>query len=113
MCLRAPRACSSAGRRLARRWTSSANPGDHELGRHGLCSKSICALCASRVWSGLTQLFLGLFSGLAELDDVALREEDFLKGGAPLWSATQQELQVHAEVLELLLLRVLHDRFGL
>src|SRR5947207_1330713 len=47
---------------------------------------------------------------LAGRDDVALREEDRLQDLAPLRLATQQELEVHPEVLELLQLRVLHDR---
>jgi hypothetical protein len=47
------------------------------------------------------------------LDDVALREEDILEHGAPLVVAPREELEVHGEVFELLLLGVLHDRPGL
>ena len=52
-------------------------------------------------------LLLGL---LAVLDDVAGLEEDPLGDLAPDRRAAQQELEVHAEVLELLALRVAHDR---
>ena len=44
------------------------------------------------------------------LDDVALLEEDSLGDLPPQRRAAQQELEVHAEVLELLALRVAHDR---
>ena len=44
------------------------------------------------------------------LDDVALLEEDPLGDLAPQRRAAQQELEVHAEVLELLALGVAHDR---
>src|SRR5439155_9711491 len=47
---------------------------------------------------------------LAVLDDVAGLEEDALDDLAEDRLAAEQELEVHAEVLELLLLRVLHDR---
>ena len=53
---------------------------------------------------------LGLLRLFAALDDVTVREEDRLEGDAPLRRAPQQELEVHPEVLELLALRVLHDR---
>src|SRR5205823_12243240 len=47
---------------------------------------------------------------LAVLDDVALSEQDLAQDRAPRRCAAEQELEVHAEVLELLLLRVAHDR---
>jgi hypothetical protein len=37
-------------------------------------------------------------------------KQDLLEGNAPFRGATKQELEVHAKVLELLTLRVLHDR---
>ena len=58
----------------------------------------------------LDRLLLGL---LAVLDDVAGLEEDALGDLAPRGRPAQQELEVHAEVLELLALRVAHDRAGL
>src|SRR5215213_8759605 len=51
-----------------------------------------------------------LLGGFAARDDVAVPEEDPLRDLAPEWRAPQQELQVHAEVLELLALRIGHDR---
>ena len=47
------------------------------------------------------------------LDDVALLEEDPLRDRAPGRRLAQQELEIHAEVLELLSLGVAHDRAGL
>ncbi|MER8919808.1 hypothetical protein NKI10_07835 [Mesorhizobium sp. M0802] len=47
------------------------------------------------------------------LDDVAGGEQDFLQFRAPVFLLAQQEFQIHAEMLELLALRVLHDRLGL
>ena len=47
------------------------------------------------------------------LDDVAFGEQDRLQCDAPLRRSAQQELEVHAEVLELLGLSVLHDRLRL
>jgi len=55
-------------------------------------------------------LLLGL---LTVLDDVALLEEDPAGDLAPQRSAPQQELEVHREVLELLALRIAHDRLRL
>jgi hypothetical protein len=55
---------------------------------------------------------LGLFGLLAQLDNVAVLEQHALTGDAPLRRAPEQELEVHREVLELLLLRVRHDRLG-
>ena len=52
-------------------------------------------------------LLLGL---LAVLDDVALLEEDPLRRSRATAASAQQELEVHAEVLELLALGVAHDR---
>ena len=51
-----------------------------------------------------------LFGRLTVLDDVSRLEEDLLEGDVPLLVAADEELQIHSEVLELLLLRVLHDR---
>src|SRR5256885_15079670 len=47
------------------------------------------------------------------LDDVALLEEHFAQHSPPFGFAAGQELERHREVLELLLLGVLHDRLGL
>src|SRR3954469_10211587 len=55
----------------------------------------------------------GLFGLLALFDDVAVGEQHLLHRRLPLRRAAEQELEVHSEVLELLLLRVLHDRAGL
>ena len=52
----------------------------------------------------------GLLGRLAVLDDVAVLEQDPLRDLAPQRDRAQQELHVHAEVLELLALRVAHDR---
>src|SRR5579883_2128668 len=57
-------------------------------------------------------LFLGLFALLAELDDIAVLEQYLLQRGVPFGLLAQQEGQVHAEVLELFLLRIGHDRAG-
>src|SRR5205807_2882355 len=59
--------------------------------------------------ASLERLGLGL---LAVLDDVAILKQDPLGNLAPRRSASEQELQIHAEVLELLALRVAHDREG-
>src|SRR3954471_7708993 len=56
------------------------------------------------------RLDLGLLGRLAVLDDVTVLEQDPLRDLAPQGRAPQQELQVHAEVLELLALGVGHDR---
>src|SRR4051812_24654644 len=58
----------------------------------------------------LIDIFLGL---LAMFDNIALFEEDIAHHFAPLRILPQQKFQVHAEVLELFLLRITHDRFGL
>src|SRR4051812_14515482 len=50
-----------------------------------------------------------LLARLAALDDVSRGEQDLLELGPPVLLATEQELEVHAEVLELLFLGVLHD----
>jgi len=47
------------------------------------------------------------------LDDVAFFEEDVFEHDTPFRLASRQELQRHGEVLELLLLRIRHDRPGL
>ena len=52
----------------------------------------------------------GLLGRLAVRDDVALLEQDPPRDLAPLRLLAQQELEVHAEVLELLADRVGHDR---
>jgi len=59
---------------------------------------------------GLGGLLLGL---LAVLDDVALLKEDSLGDLPPQRRAAEQELEVHAEMLELLALGVAHDCAGL
>src|SRR5439155_23911145 len=59
---------------------------------------------------GLTLGVLLLLGLLAVLDDVAGLEARVLAGEAPLRLAPQQELEIHREVLEFFLLRVLHDR---
>src|SRR5205823_2431971 len=56
---------------------------------------------------GSRGLLLGL---LAVLDDVSLLEEDPLGDLAPQRRPSQQELEVHAEVLVLLADGVVHDR---
>src|SRR5689334_17665142 len=58
----------------------------------------------------LGRLLLGF---LAVLDDVSLGEEDALRDLAPQGGMPEKELEVHREVLELLALRVAHDRPGL
>src|SRR6187551_411872 len=55
------------------------------------------------------ELFLGF---LAVFDDIARLEEDALQHSGPLRLAAAEGLEVHREVLELLALRVLHDRPG-
>src|SRR5579871_6624105 len=60
--------------------------------------------------AALEDLGLGL---LGVLDHVAGLEENALGDLAPLRRATEQELEIHAEVLELLTLRVGHHRAGL
>ena len=59
---------------------------------------------------GVPSVFRRLFALLAALHDVAVGEEDGLERLPPLGLFAQEELEVHAEVLHLLLLRVLHDR---
>src|SRR6185369_3464264 len=54
--------------------------------------------------------FLGL---LAALDDIAGAEQNGLELLLPVGGPAQQEFQVHAEVLEFFLERVLHDCLGL
>src|SRR5256885_16693685 len=56
---------------------------------------------------------LGVLRLFAGLDDVALGEEDLLQGDPPVRRPADQELEVHPEVLELLALRVRHDRLRL
>src|SRR6476659_3301180 len=58
---------------------------------------------------GLFEAF-GLLSPLASLDDVTVGEQGRLECDPPLLSSSGQELEIHREVLELLLLSVLHDR---
>src|ERR1700736_3415134 len=54
-------------------------------------------------------VLLGLFP---VLDNVARLKKNILQDRAPVGLLSQQELEIHAEVLELLLLRVLHDGSG-
>src|SRR3954462_10322618 len=53
--------------------------------------------------------FSSFFRLIAMLDDVAGFEQDASQQLAPLLVSAQQELEVHTEVLELLMLRVAHD----
>jgi len=66
--------------------------------------------CPPRDVRDLLLRFLALF---AVLDDVAFLEQDFFEHGLPLRLPARQELERHRKVLELLLLRVLHDRLRL
>jgi len=50
-----------------------------------------------------------LFRLVAVLHDVAGLEEDALRDLAPFPVPTQQKLEIHAEMLEFLVLRVPHD----
>src|SRR5438034_7282925 len=50
-----------------------------------------------------------LLSLLTVLDNVAALEEDILQHFAPLRAAAEQELEIHSEVLELLVLSISHD----
>src|SRR5215218_10377320 len=59
------------------------------------------------------RLLRRFFRVVAQLHDVALGEQDALEHLAPLRLLPEQELQVHPEVLHLLVLRVLHDRLRL
>src|SRR3954454_21789251 len=61
----------------------------------------------------LRRLVCRLLGLLALLDDVAVGEEHLLHRRPPLRGAAQEELEVHREVLELLLLGVPHDGAGL
>ena len=65
---------------------------------------------ASHRPSALDRLGLRL---LAVLDDVARFEQHALRDLTPDRSAAQEELEIHAEVLELLALGVPHDRLRL
>src|SRR5678815_380665 len=56
------------------------------------------------------RFFLRLFT---VLNYVARREENTLKGLTKKRLLAENEFEVHAEMLEFLFLRVLHDRFGL
>src|SRR5450759_4001758 len=58
-------------------------------------------------------LLLGLRAFFPVLDDVAFLKQHLFEHGAPLRFAPREEFQRHGEVLELLLLRVAHDRLGL
>src|SRR5207249_10394167 len=55
-------------------------------------------------------LLLGLLAFLSMLDDVPLLEQHRTQDRPPRGLASGKELERHREVLELLLLRVLHDR---
>src|SRR6266516_1937887 len=50
-----------------------------------------------------------LLSFLTVLDDVAALEENILQNLAPLRAAAEQELEIHSEMLELLVLSISHD----
>src|SRR5690349_1148379 len=54
-------------------------------------------------------LLFRLFGLLAVFDDVAFFEEDIAQHDAPFRLATGEEFERHREVLELFLLRILHD----
>ena len=56
------------------------------------------------------RLLLGLFT---VLDYVAPGKENPLKCLAKSWFLTENEFEIHSEMFELLLLRILHDRLGL
>src|SRR5205085_1640058 len=56
---------------------------------------------------------LSLLRFFAALDDVSFSEEDRLQRDPPVRRSPDQELEVHAEVLELLALGVGHDRLRL
>src|SRR5919108_422106 len=90
----APRsASSSSDRATANRARNSTSPNTRR------CRPARCL-----AFDGL------LLRLLAMLDDVAFLEEDAECDLPPQRGAPQQELQVHAEVLELLALGIAHDR---
>src|SRR6478609_7914311 len=66
-----------------------------------------------RVASSRSSLLARFFRLVAELHDVALREEDALQHLAPLRLLAEEELEIHPEVFHLLVLGVLHDRLRL
>src|SRR5919112_506916 len=68
------------------------------------------ATVSSASVSSLGILIARLLRLVAELHDVARREQDALEHLAPLRLLAQEELEVHPEVLHLLVLRVLHVR---
>src|SRR3954462_2137803 len=70
-----------------------------------MVSKSRLRGCGRRILPSVDLLL----ASLAPLDDVAGREQDLLQLRPPVVLSPQQELEIHAEVLELFLLRVLHD----
>src|SRR5947209_3535505 len=69
--------------------------------------------CLTLEWSARHARRYGLLAGLPVLDDVAVLEQDGLQDRPPLRFAPGKELERHREVLELLLLRILHDRVRL
>src|SRR3954454_22889446 len=67
-----------------------------------------------RACPGMTGWLIRLLLRLLTcLDDVAVGEQNLLQLLAPDRRLAQQEFEAHAEVLVLLLQRVLHDRLGL
>src|ERR1044071_6774118 len=54
----------------------------------------------------------GLFRLVGILDDVARHHDDAFENLAPFGFAAKQEFKIHREVLELFLLRILHDGAG-
>src|SRR5439155_22383283 len=53
-----------------------------------------------------------LLSLLTVLDNVATLEEDILHHFAPLRAATEQDLEIHSELLELIVISISHDGAG-
>src|SRR5215217_5164064 len=72
-------------------------------------SEGTRSVCGSSVGAACLRLLLCLLALFPMLDDASLPKEDRLQGSSPLWRPSQQELQIHAEVLELFRLRVGHD----
>src|SRR5256886_5781177 len=66
--------------------------------------------CSPRGSTGRSLEALGVLCRLAAFHDVTLGEENRLQRDPPIRRSPQQELEIHAEVFELLTLRVGHDR---
>jgi len=71
--------------------------------------KILLPLC-DRSW--LLSLFSLFFRLIPAFHDVALREEDAFQQVAPYRFFTQEKFKIHAEVFELFVLGVAHDRAG-